>query len=231
MRNFHAFHILRLVTLTLAVIVCFGCKKDNNEITVKDIDGNSYNTTTIGYQVWMTTNLSVTKYNDGTPIPLITENSEWASLKTPGYCWYENNETSSLLNNYGALYNWFTVDTRRLCPSGWHVPTVDEWQIMIDNTNGNNLAGASLKETGTKHWKLPNTGATNESGFTALPASSRSTDGTYGSRGTIGGWWSSTYCVESQISAWDYLIYFDDVIIKKMGLSKQLGLSVRCIKN
>jgi uncharacterized protein (TIGR02145 family) len=135
--------------------------------TAKDVDGNVYNTVTIGAQVWMAENLRTTKYNDGTSIPLVTDSTKWSDLSTPAHCWY-NNDKASYKATYGALYNWYTVATDNLCPTGWHVPTTAEWQILKDYL-GSSVDGGKLKESGTTHWKSPNKGATNESGFTALP--------------------------------------------------------------
>jgi len=107
--------------------------------TITDIDGNYYTTVTIGTQVWMVENLKTTKYNDGTGIPLVTDNTVWCNLSTPGYCWYNNDETT-YKNPYGALYNWHTVHTGKLCPSGWHVPTDSEWITLTSYFGGMNTA-------------------------------------------------------------------------------------------
>jgi uncharacterized protein (TIGR02145 family) len=146
------------------------CEKDD-EIT--DKDDNTYTAVTIGTQVWIIENLKTTKYNDGTTIPNITDNEVWANLTTPGYCWYDN-DASTFKAIYGALYNWYAVNTGKLCPLGWHIPTRDDYTTLMlfldtDGTWDNNDAGGKLKETGTIHWLSPNIGATNESGFTALP--------------------------------------------------------------
>ena len=134
---------------------------------IADIDGNIYNTVIIGTQVWMKENLKATKLNDGTNILLETDNATWISLTDPAYCWY-NNDASSYKNTYGALYNWFTVETGKLCPTGWHVPSDAEWFTLIDFLGGESVAGGKLKEIGNTHWNSPNTGATDEYGFTAI---------------------------------------------------------------
>ncbi|MBA7544886.1 hypothetical protein ES705_37247 [subsurface metagenome] len=159
--------------------------------TVTDYEGNVYQTITIGSQEWMCENLKLTKYADGTAIPLVTNSTEWGNLTTPGYYWY-NNDEPTYANTYGALYNWYTVEKGNLCPTGWHVPTDAEWTTLTDYLGGASVAGGKLKETGTAHWSYPNTGATNESGFTALPGGGRSLNGTFGYVGSSGGWWSST---------------------------------------
>jgi len=118
-------------------------KKDNNNptpSTVTDIDGNVYHIVAIGTQVWMAENLKTTKYNDGTFIPLVTDSTAWGNLSTPGYCWY-NNDAATYKNTYGALYNWFTVNTGKLSPKGWHIPSDTEWETLITYLGGESLAG------------------------------------------------------------------------------------------
>jgi uncharacterized protein (TIGR02145 family) len=198
--------------------------------TVKDDDGNSYTTVTIGTQVWMKENLKTTKYNDGTSIPLVTDATAWTNLSTPGYCWY-NNDAANYKAPYGALYNWYTVNTGNLCPTGWHVPTDAEWTTLTDYLGGTSVAGGKLKEEGTVNWNSPNTGATNESGFTALPGSGRSyVDGIFDYIGDYGYWWSST--VSSTSYAWVRELSYDltDIISGGRG-HINYGFSVRCIKN
>jgi uncharacterized protein (TIGR02145 family) len=164
-----------------------------------DVDSNYYPVVTIGTQTWMAANLETTQYSDGTAIPLVTDNSVWAdweSLTAPAYCWYDNNP-ETYKNLYGALYNWYTVDTlsnggKNVCPAGWHMPTDDEWTTLIDYLGGVNVAGGKLKETGTDHWNSPNTGATNEIGFTALAGGLRDYEGQFVFINDRAPLWSST---------------------------------------
>jgi uncharacterized protein (TIGR02145 family) len=194
---------------------------------VNDIDGNTYKTIKIGSQIWFAENLKTTRYNDNTTIPIITGDSEWSSLSSPGYCWY-NNDASMYKSTYGALYNWYTVSTRKLCPIGWHVPTRAQWSSMADYLGGETAVRDKIKEAGNAHWILPDAGATNESGFTALPGGSR-INGVFGNIGTVGVWWSSTtddagnaLCLELD----------DDILYLIEGAStKNQGFSVRCIKD
>ena len=113
--------------------------------TVADIDGNIYNTVKIGNQAWMAENLKTTKYNNGTEIPLIVDKPAWEALMTGGYCWYNNEDVNK--NIYGALYNWYAVNTGNLCPIGWHVPSYNEWDILAAYLGGVDIAGGKLKET------------------------------------------------------------------------------------
>ena len=205
----------------------------NNTITFDfmdctDADDNHYPVVKISTQVWMAANLKTTKYNDGTAIPMVTVDTAWGNLTTPGYCWYGNDQ-ATYGDTYGALYNWFSVDTVILCPTGWHAPTDAEWTMLTDYLGGQNLAGGKLKETGTTHWNSPNTGATNETGFTALPGGSRYSYGPFSSVGSYVSWWSATE--NGTNNAWYRLIYYDFSDVSRHDYGKQYGLSVRCLRD
>lgn len=197
------------------------------EITVTDIDGNVYHTVTIGTQVWMVENLKTTKYRDGTSIPNVTDNAAWDNLTTGAYCDYNNTPSNSA--TYGRLYNWYAAtDAHNIAPTGWHVPTDAEWSTLTTYLGGESVAGGKLKEIGTTHWAGPNTGATNETGFTALPSGYR--DGSFYYVGISGWWWSAT---ESIVATHAYLrfmsYYYSDV--DGYGISKERGLSIRCVRD
>ena len=208
--------------------------------TLSDNDGNTYQTISIGYQVWMAENLKTTKFNDGTAIPNVTrttpgifydEQITWSSLTTPAYCWYNNN--AGYKATYGALYNWYTVDatsngSKNVCPTGWHVPTDAEWTTLTTYLGGEAVAGGKLKETGTTHWITPNTGATNETGFTALPGGYRYTIGTFNGVGSDGYWWSST---EYSTNAWVRTMSYYFTRVGRGSNYKQDGYSVRCVRD
>ena len=205
-------------------------------LTVADIDGNVYQTVTIGTQVWMVENLKTTKYNDGSNILNITDNVAWYNLTTPGYCWYNNDAANKY--TYGALYNGYTVSTGKLCPVGWHVPSSAEWTTLMTYLGGLSVVGSKINEAGTIHWLSPNTEATNSSGFTALPGGSRGDyadgRGTFSGIGRIAYWWSSTAL--DATSLWNFNVgrssYWD---VHDGGglrnLPKQCGFSVRCLKD
>jgi uncharacterized protein (TIGR02145 family) len=196
--------------------------------TVMDIDGNVYRTVTIGAQVWMTENLKTTRLNDGTPIPLAPIANVWRTTVNPAYCWPEND--SSHKDTYGALYNWHAVRTGKLAPPGWHVPTDEDWTLLADYLGGGAVAGGKLKDTGTAHWKSPNSAATNETGFTALPGGERNYDGVFTVPKERGFWWtSSLYNADSAIIF--RAMYHDDDILWSYGKLRGNGLSVRCIRN
>jgi uncharacterized protein (TIGR02145 family) len=197
--------------------------------TVGDVDGNVYNTVIIGTQTWMAENLKTTKYNDGTSISLVTDGTAWSNLSTPGFSWY-NNDAATNKDLYGALYNWYSVITGKLCPAGWHVPTDAEWTTLTTWLGGETIAGGKLKETGTTHWTTPNTGATNESGFTALPGGYRTSSGPFGNIGITGNWWSSTE-ESPPNSAWFRNMYNNFSVVTRGSTLKWNGMSVRCIKD
>ena len=159
--------------------------------SVKDADGNIYITLNIGKQVWMGENLRTTKLNNGKAIPLVTDDNKWRPLKTPAYCWYNNDERNK--DPYGALYNGYTVMTGQICPEGWHVPTDGEWAALADFLGNESTAGDKLKESGTAHWKNIFSKATNDYDFTALPAGVRYYSGTFPLFGdSYAVWWSAT---------------------------------------
>jgi uncharacterized protein (TIGR02145 family) len=194
--------------------------------TVKDIDGYVYKTVTIGTQTWMAENLKTTKFNDGTSIPLVLIYDEWQALSTSGFSWYENNSTSK--NSYGALYNWYALNTGKLCPVGWHAPSDSEWSALTNYYGVEEIAGGKLKEKGTTHWQDPNGGAVNEDGFTALPGGHRGFNGGYGDQGDFGYWWSSTE--SNATEAWYRIIGFRESNIQRLNFGrKNSGYSVRCV--
>ncbi len=200
---------------------------------IRDIDGNGYETVTIGAQVWMVENLKTIRYNDGTAIRLVTGDSAWGDDTTPGYhtaqgyCWY-NNDSATYKNPYGALYNWYAVNTGKLAPVGWHVPTDSEWTVLTTYLGGDTVAGGKLKEAGTAHWSAPNTGATNETGFSALPGGGRP-GGEFQGIGDYGCWWSSTaYNIGG---LWERDMSSANASVGSAGGNNSSGFSVRCIKN
>ena len=206
---------------------------------VTDIDGNVYQTVTIGAQEWMTENLKVMHYRNGDPIPNITDNAEWLGLSTGAYCNFDNDEHN--VATYGRFYNWYAVDdSRNIAPEGWHVPTDEEWkqlemylgmsQADADAVLWRGAEGGKLKETGTTHWWSPNDDATNESGFTALPAGIRdNNNGTFYRMGNYAHIWSSSEY--NSIGAWNRALRYTDSAIHRNYPNKQGGYSVRCVKN
>ena len=196
--------------------------------TVTDIDGNLYYTIIIGDQEWMMENLRVTRYRNGATIPNVTDNTEWSALTTGAYRHYDNNSSNG--DTYGVLYNWYSIShNTTIAPEGWHVPTNDEWQVLIDYLGGDAIAGGKMKETGTTHWVAPNTGATNESGFTALPGGYCGPYGDFSSMGWGGYFWSATEHVST--NAYDCRLYALDSEVSQSYFYKRAGYAVRCLRN
>ena len=209
----------------------YGDEKSFSTSQIKDADGNTYTTVTIGTQIWMVENLKTTKYNDGTAISNLTEDDAWANATSGGYCWYNND--ISYKNPYGALYNWYATSTDKLCPAGWHVPLLDEWNALIDYLGGVTVAGDKMKEQGTEHWDTPNIGATNESGLTLLPGGLRETYGLIHGLGHYGDYFGD-YFTATRSS----YVFGVNSISSEAGISPNttgnwvtFGCSVRCIKD
>lgn len=198
----------------------------NKAQTVSDIEGNIYNTITIGTQIWMKENLKTIKYNDGADIPIVTDNADWLSLTTPAYCWYDNN-VSIYKATYGAMYNWYTVNTGNLCPTGWHVPSKDEWIVLYTYLGGIDIAGIKLKEAGSTHWQVNNQGD-NSSGFTGLPGGRRVEVG-FSTISNVGEWWSETE--KNATEAEVFGLTDNEKYVSMFSRNKYSGLSLRCLKD
>lgn len=210
--------------------------------TVRDNDGNVYTPVKIGSQTWMKENLKATTYHDNTPINLVNNPASWYALSfaSKAYCWPD--EKASNKDVFGALYTWSAAlngsngsnnkpsGIRGVCPDGWHVPNTAEWEELILFLGGGSYAGGKLKEIGTAHWLEPNSMATNESGFTALPAGMRSSTGSIVVPGQEGNWWSSS--IGSDDEAFSVkLSYLWWTVTYKNVYSKDSGLSVRCVRD
>ncbi|HEX2976017.1 MAG TPA: fibrobacter succinogenes major paralogous domain-containing protein [Bacteroidales bacterium] len=195
---------------------------------IRDVDGNYYSSVGIGSQIWLAENLKTTRFNDGTLIPLVTDEKKWKEMRSPAYCWLENNESNK--NIYGALYNWYAVKTNKLCPKGWHVPSAGEWDMMVAQLGGEKIAGEKLKEEGNEHWKGSFSTSTNEYGFTALPGGMRFESGNFPVFSkSYGVWWTtSSY---STYYAWNRGMYFSNGNIYRGHDNVRNGYSVRCIKD
>ena len=196
--------------------------------TMTGNNGKKYQTVMIGNQWWVTENLRETEYRDGSVIPKVTSKSKWTNLKTGAYCAYDNKESNA--DKYGYLYNWFAVnDSRNIAPSGWHVATDEEWQNLIDYLGGPSVAGGKIKEAGTSHWSSPNSGATNESGFSALPGGHRTGFGGCLYLGNLAQFWSSEERRGGY--AWArFLDRFNSGVERRID-SRRSGLSVRLIRD
>ena len=200
--------------------------------TVSDVDNNTYTSVQIGYQCLTQSNLKVTRYRNGDAIPTGLSNSAWQNTTSGAYAIYNNSPVNDFL--YGKLYNHYAVtDSRGLCPTGWHVPTDGEWMFLVNNLGGLNVAGGSLKSIAMQPtpggWSSPNTGATNSSGFTALPGGVRGTNGGFGLVTDFGYLWSSS--VVSGYNAWNLYLNSVSSNIGRLNFSRAIGFSVRCFRD
>lgn len=239
---------LFFIVAFLYVFIVVNCNKkssigpEQSRDIVTDIDGNTYPIVTIGEQVWMAENLKVTRYRNGEAIPKVLIDIEWEMLdrtEKGAYCVRKNYEAN--VDTFGYLYNWYAVnDSRNIAPEGWHVPTEGEWKELemylgMSQSEAENYGnrgtdeGGKLKETGTVHWRSPNEGATNESGFTALPGGRRIPSGNYSPSGFEACFWSGSE--KSDISAWIRMLQFQNSEIGRDRSSKLEGCSIRLIQD
>ena len=218
-----------ILSAFILVSLITGCSKDENPPdSVTDIEGNIYKTVRIGNQVWMAENLKASTFSDGSEIPDVPDATDWNELTTQGRCWYNNDEAANK-DIYGALYNYYAVNSGKLCPDGWHIPSKGEWEKLRETLGDTLTGGGKLKEEGTEHWKTPNTGSVNSTGFTALPAGIRYFEGTFNSVTMFTSFWSSTEWDNDK--AWYMSLYYSDAAVVIHNTSKKDGFSIRCIKD
>jgi len=201
--------------------------KINSDSIIFDVDGNKYNTINIGNQIWMKENLKTTKLNDGRRIYNLKDSSAWRKTTIPALCYYNNDTLYK--NIYGALYNFYAVNTEKLCPVGWHVPSNEDWETLSKYLGGDEVAGYKMKESGTLNWKSPNNGATNENKFSGLPGGLRSSDGLFDFISEGGYWRSSIGRGLQDPQIWGIGHLYGD--LSTFDEDNSYGFSVRCIKN
>lgn len=218
---------------------------------VKDRDGNVYSTVVVDSgdrllksQVWMKENLNVSHYRNGDKIEHAPTAEMWQKCNREekgAWCYYNNNERKGEV--YGKLYNWYAVnDPRGIAPEGWHVPSDQEWIILERHCGmalleglergyrgGNEGVGGKLKCSGDQFWALPNTGATNESGFAALPGGYRFNYGTFLNEGYVAYFWTTTEI--GNRSAFSRCLLSSHNVVSRYNNSKSYGFSLRCIKD
>jgi len=210
------------------VLLFSSCKKDESGGTVTDIDGNVYKTAVIGKQVWMTENLRVTKFNDGSDIKLVESNAEWQNTTMPAFSWYDN-DSVLFGKQYGALYNGYVAQNDDICPTGWHLPDVNDYMKLIETLGDTLTAGGKLKSIGVSLWRAPNEKADNGSHFTALPAGMRYFEGTFSAATYFTAYWTSTE-INADSATYVSLSYLNSKVIFGDN-TKNTGFSIRCVKN
>ena len=222
--------------IPIIITVLFSCCSPRDESIddyleslpkVDDAEGNSYPYIELFGKYWFVTNLKTTLFNDTTTIPHIVIDEQWGSTDNAAFCWYNNNP--EMANTYGALYNWHAVNSGKLCPQGWRVPTEEDWQQLIDSLGGEKVAGGKLKIKGTEFWEGNNNGASNSSGFRALPGGYRNLSGEFKHLGEYGFWWSSS--VFDDNNAWYRSLYYYSERTYRNYFRKTIGYSVRCVKD
>jgi len=218
---------MKIKILTLSYL--FICTISIQAQTVTDVDGNTYNTISIGNQTWLTENLKVTKFNDQDPIPLVLDDTQWSTQTQAAYCYYQGDVANT--NDYGNLYNWYVVNnSKNVCPTGYHVPSITEWEELITFLGGNAVAGGKLKEMGFAHWLSPNTGADNSSSFTLLPSGWRANNnGFYENLYYMAYVWSSTSVDALNSSV--LLVGYDSQAAYTSDSHILTGLPIRCLKD
>jgi len=214
------------------------------QINFPALSGRNFTYPLIGTQYWMDRNLDVTTYRDGTVIPQEIDRTAWGNLTTGAWCYYNNDAANGAI--YGKLYNWYAVmgiataesatpttaeiaARKQLAPQGWHIPTDAEWTTLSTFLGGQSLAGGKMKTTGIARWNSPNTDATNLSGFTGLPGGYRFSNGSFGSVGGAGYWWSAVQS-NSRDAIYRYLTNYDGYF-GRYDFPKTLGYSVRCLRD
>ena len=212
---------------------CVGTPVGSFQNNVTDVEGNSYKTVKIGTQIWMAENLKTSKYNDGTVIPNISDNTQWSNLTTGAWAYHNNDAANNA--KYGKLYNWYAVSSttngnKNVCPTGWHVPTDTEWMVLTDYLGSDSVAGGKMKEVGTINWNSPNTNATNTSLFSGLPGGYFSSGfSKFNGIGYNANWWSTT--VSNSVGALYLILSCDDNEAGLDSQNKKSGFSIRCLKN
>ncbi len=203
--------------------------KGNPTDTIVDLDGNVYHAVTIGSQIWLVENLKTTKYRNGDPIQFVPDGVQWSNLTSSAYCNVLGDQSISC--TYGRMYNGYAVsDARNIAPEGWHIPTILEWETLFNYLGGASIAGAKLKDSTLIYWKYPNTGATNEAHFFALPSGGRNAayEGRYDEQFLVAHYWSSTDTLSGKLVV-EIHHKSESTGMQHLGLKN--GFCIRCVKD
>jgi uncharacterized protein (TIGR02145 family) len=214
---------MRISVFISIIFICMVACSDNSTNS-----NDALESVKIGNNYWAKFNLDVVTYRNGDAIPQVTDTNEWKKLTTGAWCYHNNDPELGKI--YGKLYNWYAInDPRGLAPTGFHVATDDEWKELIRALGGADVAGGKLKSTGTEFWSTPNKGATNSTGFSALPGGARDTNGSFLTHKYLGAFWTST-----QFDSENAFYYGMSHIVEKaiqVKYIKKTGCSVRCVKD
>jgi uncharacterized protein (TIGR02145 family) len=219
---------MKMYLLLFLMIILISCSDDKSSSPTT----NNIVEVTIGSQTWMTKNLNVTTYSTGDTIPQVTSDSKWRDLTTGAWCYYNNDPANEAI--YGKLYNWYAVnDPRGLAPEGWHVATVGDWETLTNYLGGNETTGGKLKEAGTSHWESPNTGASNSTGFSAMPGGFRTfaLNGYFFGINEGGYWWTPNEGTTYPSYATLKCMEFNNSQLINYEFLRFNGCSVRCVKD
>ncbi len=197
-----------------------------NANTMMDVEGRSYRTVRIGRQTWMAEDLRTTRFSTGGVIPNVRDAKDWKDMSTPAYSWYDN--VPELGGGYGILYNGYAIENGFLCPNGWRIPTMDDWELLIKECGSIAQAGAKLKTTESEYWTLPNSGAEDKFSFRAQGTGYRTSVGNFTMRKGTGLWWSSTAATYSNYAT--IAMYYNYSSAVKGSFPKAQGACVRCVK-
>ena len=232
--------------IAIGLLTFVGCEKEEDETTetssedssieygegATDIDGNTYKSVIIGEQEWMAKNLTTSRYSDGTSIPNVTYGTQWQNFLTGAWCNYNNSSTNDA--TYGKLYNWHAVETEKLCPTGWHVPTDAEWTVLYNYLGVDVYSGRGRTVKTTSGWNawLDGTsgGGTDNYGWGGLPGGYRTSGSSFANVGNQGKWWSSSQAI-SLNDAWIRYLDYSSGGMGRTGSGKEDGMSVRCLRD
>lgn len=220
-----------ILMLLMNAITLFSVPLHASDDSMRDIDGNSYQTITAGKQTWTAENLNVSRYRNGEPVRHAATREEWLDAAAKGegaWCYFSNDPANGKI--FGRLYNWYAVsDPRGLAPKGWHVPTDREWSILTALLGGEAVAGGKMKEAGRSLWRTPNEAATNSSGFSALPGGLRGIDGVFAFGAESAYFWTSAE--HSPMLGWYRVLNYHVATVVRSGEEKIDGMSVRCVRD
>ena len=214
--------------MAFCLVSLWGCSKNPTALqepqaasiaTFTDIDGNVYHGITLGTQVWSVEGLKTTRLNDGTAIPLVADSAAWINLKTPGYCWYKDSVSYGYA--YGALYNWYAVNTGKLAPAGWHVPTETEWNIVRLYLGRGSVTAGPINPVYPNNVSI--------ACFPPLLGGHRDTSGIFSLVRYYGSWWSST--ASDTTHSWSHDMYFGNTNVSGHSSGNNAGLSIRCVRD